>query len=108
MQDQETNSLIDPMGDCTQCLLNLVILGRATPYLHNGELTLEVEETGEVKMNKAKYFIQKNKTKKYQNVYKKITNDWMIAKWMLILGTLLEHVLKVTPSSQVTLEWLFT
>ena len=48
MQDQEQNSLIDPMGDCTQCLLNLLILGRATPYVHNGEVQIEAEETGEV------------------------------------------------------------
>ena len=48
MQDQSQNSLIDPMGECTQCLLNLVVLGRGTPYLHNGEMQLEVEETGEV------------------------------------------------------------
>ena len=50
MQDQHNNSLIDPMGECTQCLLNLVVLGRATPYLHNGEMAVEVEETGEVRI----------------------------------------------------------
>ena len=48
MQDQSQNSLIDPLGECTQCLLNLVVLGRATPYLHNGDMQIEVEETGEV------------------------------------------------------------
>merc|ERR1712079_819172 len=48
MQDQSQNSLIDPMGECTQCLINLVVLGRATPYLHNGEMQMEVEETGEL------------------------------------------------------------
>lgn len=47
MQDQHNNSLIDPMGECTQCLLNLVVIGRATPYLHNGEMQVEQEETGE-------------------------------------------------------------
>jgi len=47
MQDQHNNSLIDPMGECTQCLLNLVVIGRATPYLHNGEMQIEQEETGE-------------------------------------------------------------
>ena len=52
MQDQSQNSLIDPMGECTQCLLNLVVLGRATPYLHNGDMQIEVEETGEVRMIK--------------------------------------------------------
>jgi hypothetical protein len=49
MQDQHNNSLIDPMGECTQCLLNLVVIGRATPYLHNGEMQVEQEETGEVR-----------------------------------------------------------
>ena len=49
MQDQVQNSLIDPMGDGTQCVLNLIILGRATPYLHNGEMAMEQEETGEVR-----------------------------------------------------------
>ena len=48
MQDQCENSLIDPMGDCTQALLNLIILGKATPYLHNGQMNIENEETGEV------------------------------------------------------------
>ena len=48
MQDQHQNSLIDPMGDSTQCVLNLILLGRATPYVHNGELQMEVEESGEV------------------------------------------------------------
>jgi len=47
MQDQHNNSLIDPMGECTQCLLNLVVIGRATPYLHNGDMQVELEETGE-------------------------------------------------------------
>lgn len=46
MQDQAENSLIDPMGDCCQTLLNLVILGKATPYLHNGALYTENEDTG--------------------------------------------------------------
>ena len=48
MQDQKDNSLIDPMGDCTQAILNLVILGKATPYLHNGAVNAENEETGQV------------------------------------------------------------
>ena len=45
MQDQAENSLIDPVGECTQPLLNLVLLGRATPYLHNGTVIMEDEET---------------------------------------------------------------
>ena len=61
MQDQHNNSLIDPMGECTQCLLNLVVIGRATPYLHNGEMQVEQEETGEVRtafqLRKNKYYI---------------------------------------------------
>ena len=51
MQDHNSNSLIDPLGECTQCLLNLVVLGRATPYLHNGDMQVENEETGEVKIH---------------------------------------------------------
>ena len=48
MQDQYQNSLVDPLGECTQSLLNLIILGRATPYLHNGVLSMDNEETQEV------------------------------------------------------------
>ena len=45
LQDQEDICLIDPMGECTQSLLNLMIFGVATPYLHNGTLILgDVEE----------------------------------------------------------------
>ena len=45
LQDQEDICLIDPMGECTQPLLNLMIFGVATPYLHNGTLILgDVEE----------------------------------------------------------------
>ena len=36
------------MGDCTQAVLNLIIIGKATPYLHNGCVNVENEETGEV------------------------------------------------------------
>jgi hypothetical protein len=43
LQDQANNSLIDPMGDCTFALLNLVIFGKATPYLHNGTMRIEDE-----------------------------------------------------------------
>ncbi len=43
MQDQSENSLIDPMGDCTAPVLNLVLFGRATPYLHNGNMMIEDE-----------------------------------------------------------------
>ena len=33
------------MGECTQAMLNLIVFGVATPYLHNGNLMLgEVEE----------------------------------------------------------------
>jgi hypothetical protein len=48
MQDQAINSMVDPMGDCSQALLNLVIMGRATPYLHNGAVIMDDEETHEV------------------------------------------------------------
>ena len=53
MQDQESNSLVDPMGDCSQCLLNLIIFGMATPYLHNGTLEIEDEEKQEVSSGSA-------------------------------------------------------
>ncbi|XP_071744007.1 inactive ubiquitin carboxyl-terminal hydrolase MINDY-4B isoform X2 [Lepeophtheirus salmonis] len=36
MQDQKDTPMIDSNGDCIQPLLNLLLLGRATPYLHNG------------------------------------------------------------------------
>ena len=48
MQDQAETSLVDPMGDCSQSLLNMIIVGTATPYLHNGTIYIEDEETGEV------------------------------------------------------------
>ena len=45
LQDKADDCLIDPMGECTQSMLNLIIFGVATPYLHNGTLILgEVEE----------------------------------------------------------------
>ena len=45
LQDKADDCLIDPMGECTQSLLNLIIFGSATPYLHNGTLVLgDVEE----------------------------------------------------------------
>ena len=43
MQDQSENSLIDPMGECTTPVLNLILFGKATPYLHNGAMMLEDE-----------------------------------------------------------------
>ena len=45
LQDQVDNCFIDPMGDCTQPLLNLMVIGKATPYLHNGSMVLD-EESG--------------------------------------------------------------
>ena len=65
MQDQHTYSLVDPMGDCTQCLLNLVILGRATPYLHNGVVSMDNEETQEV--NREIFSALKMQDKKNRN-----------------------------------------
>ena len=41
LQDQLGNCLIDPMGDCTQPLLNLVVIGKCTPYLHNGHMIVD-------------------------------------------------------------------
>ncbi len=40
LQDQEENTLIDPMGECTMPLLNLIVTGRCSPYLHNGIMTV--------------------------------------------------------------------
>lgn len=48
MQDKADSPLIDTVGECSQALLNLVLFGVATPYLHNGTLTLE-DDHGEVK-----------------------------------------------------------
>ena len=41
LQDHLGNCLIDPMGDCTQPLLNLVVIGKCTPYLHNGQMIVD-------------------------------------------------------------------
>ena len=46
LQDKADDCLIDPMGECTQSLLNLMIFGSATPYLHNGTLVLGDVEDG--------------------------------------------------------------
>ena len=55
MQDQQNNSLVDPMGDCSQCLLNLIVFGMATPYLHNGVMEIEDEDKCEVSSLTSKY-----------------------------------------------------
>ena len=67
MQDQYQNSLVDPLGECTQCLLNLIILGRATPYLHNGVLSMENEETQEVNRERFLSHLKMQQDKKLQN-----------------------------------------
>ena len=54
MQDHDGNSLVDPMGECTQALLNLIVFGMATPYLHNGVMEIEDEEKQEVNKSKQK------------------------------------------------------
>ncbi len=36
LQDFSENTLIDPLGESTLPLLNLLITGKARPYLHNG------------------------------------------------------------------------
>ena len=41
MQDQSETPLVDPMGECTNPLINLILVGRATPYLHNGSMMIE-------------------------------------------------------------------
>jgi len=35
------------MGDCTLGILNLILFGKATPYLHNGTMMLD-DENGRV------------------------------------------------------------
>ena len=44
LQDQSTNSLIDPLGEPTLQLLSLVIMGRALPYLHNGIMVVDCDD----------------------------------------------------------------
>ena len=46
LQDKACDCLIDPMGECTQSMLNLIIFGVATPYLHNGSMVLGDVEDG--------------------------------------------------------------
>jgi len=48
LQDKADTPLIDTAGECSQALFNLVLFGAATPYLHNGTLTIE-DDNGEVK-----------------------------------------------------------
>ena len=44
LQDQSTNSLIDPLGEPTLQLLSLVIMGKALPYLHNGIMVVDCDD----------------------------------------------------------------
>lgn len=44
LQDHSTLSLIDPMGECTTPLLNLLLVGKAIPYLHNGIIVDDDDE----------------------------------------------------------------
>ena len=53
MQDQSNASLIDPVGECTSALLNLVITGKANPYLHNGIMITNVDDEFDVSHNSA-------------------------------------------------------
>ena len=41
LQDQAGTSLLDPNGQCTQALINLMVTGQATPYMHNGLLEVQ-------------------------------------------------------------------
>ena len=41
LQDQAGTSLLDPNGQCTQALINLMVTGQATPYMHNGSLEVQ-------------------------------------------------------------------
>lgn len=44
LQDQSSNSLVDPIGEATLPLLNMLIYGKASPYLHNGIMCLDDDE----------------------------------------------------------------
>lgn len=47
LQDKADSPLIETTGECSQAFLNLALFGVATPYLHNGTLTIE-DDNGEV------------------------------------------------------------
>ena len=47
LQDQKEESLIDPMGECSLALLNLIVTGRARPYLHNGIMAVGGDGDGD-------------------------------------------------------------
>jgi len=47
LQDKSEQPLIDTVGECSQALINMVLVGVATPYIHNGTLTIE-DDNGEV------------------------------------------------------------
>jgi hypothetical protein len=49
MQDKADIPLIDNVGECSLSLINMVIFGVATPYLHNGDLSVE-DDNGEVSL----------------------------------------------------------
>jgi len=49
LQDQIVKPLIDMRGDCHPALINLVLFGKATPYYHNGTMTVK-DKTGEVSL----------------------------------------------------------
>ena len=51
MQDKLDHPLVDTVGECSMSLFNMVIFGVATPYLHNGNLSVE-NDNGEVSVKK--------------------------------------------------------
>uniref|UniRef100_T1IVG0 DM10 domain-containing protein n=1 Tax=Strigamia maritima TaxID=126957 RepID=T1IVG0_STRMM len=46
---EDTQRLLSPNGDCTTATINLVLTGRATPYLHNGIAYVGSEDAGVTK-----------------------------------------------------------
>jgi len=47
LQTEESSSLVDIYGETMSPLLHLVLFGQATPFLHNGTLTI-IDESGQV------------------------------------------------------------
>ena len=58
LQDQITNSLIDPLGQPTLQLLSLVIMGKALPYLHNGIMVVDCDDDFAVRSNTKLFFFR--------------------------------------------------
>ena len=49
LQNEAQNPLIDIHGEMIPALLHLLIFGKASPYLHNGTMSV-LDENGQVKL----------------------------------------------------------